>query len=202
MRFKNRGIVLFAAGIVLGMVTIKSIDAQQEKGLGVRVNHVGIAAKHLQETLEFYEKTLGMREGFVMRDANGNPTTYGIQVDKYTFLEISQANANRPAGLNHFAVETSNMSDTVAELRKRGLTVPDPTSAGSGAPRNPSGYSSAIKPVVRRPSRNRPLCMMAVRNCRLLAIPDNSKRSNAAAIASIASNRVAAWVDSLAIMGS
>ena len=72
MHLRNRGIVLFAAGIILGMVTIKSIDAQQEKGLGVRVNHVGIAAKNLQETLEFYEKTLGMREGFVMRDANGN----------------------------------------------------------------------------------------------------------------------------------
>ncbi|MEQ1949709.1 MAG: VOC family protein [Bryobacteraceae bacterium] len=145
MRPSTRGLILFAAGTILGMVTIKTIDAQQEKGLGVRVNHVGIAAKNLQETLDFYEKTLGMREGFVMRDASGNPTTYGIQVDKNTFLEISQANANRPAGLNHFAVETPNMNATAAELRKRGLTVPDPTSAGSGAPHSSINDPNGIR---------------------------------------------------------
>jgi hypothetical protein len=69
------------------MVTIKSIEAQQDKGIGVRVNHVGIYVKNLQESVDFYTRTLGMREGFVMRDKSGNPTTMYVQVDKYTFLE-------------------------------------------------------------------------------------------------------------------
>ena len=134
MRHWTRGSVLFAAGLVLGMVTIKSIEAQQDKGIGLRVNHVGIYVRNLQESIDFYTKTLGMREGFVMRDKSGNPTTVYVQVDKYTFLELAQANADRAVGINHVGFQTENMSDTMAELRKRGITVPEPTSVGSGAP--------------------------------------------------------------------
>jgi len=134
MRRWIRGSVLFAAGLLLGMVRIKSIEAQQDKGIGVRVNHVGIYVKNLQESVEFYTRTLGMREGFVMRDKSGNPTTMYVQVDKYTFLELAQANADRPVGINHVGFQTENISDTVADLRKRGITVPEPTSVGSGAP--------------------------------------------------------------------
>jgi methylmalonyl-CoA/ethylmalonyl-CoA epimerase len=134
MRNWIRGSVLFAAGLVLGMVTIKTISAQQDKGIGLRVNHVGIYVKNMQDSLDFYTKTLGMREGFVMRDKNGNPTTHYIQVDKYTFLELSQATADRPAGINHVGFQTENMSDTAAELKKRGIMVGDITSVGSGAP--------------------------------------------------------------------
>ena len=134
MRSWIRGSVLFAAGLLLGMVTIKSIDAQQDKGIGLRVNHVGIYVKNMQESLDFYTKTLGMREGFVMRDRNGNPTTHYIQVDKYTFLELSQATADRPAGMNHIGFQTDNINDTMAELKKRSVMVPDATSVGSGAP--------------------------------------------------------------------
>jgi methylmalonyl-CoA/ethylmalonyl-CoA epimerase len=134
MRFSIRGAGIFAAGLVLGMIAIKSIDAQQDKGIGVRVNHVGIYVKNLQESVDYYEKTLGMREGFTMKDRSGNPTTYYIQVDRNTFLELSQSTPERPVGINHVGFQTDNMSDTMAELKKRGVTVPDPTSVGSGAP--------------------------------------------------------------------
>lgn len=134
IRRYTRGSVLFVAGLVLGMVAIKSIDAQQDKGIGVRVNHVGIYVKNLQESVDFYTKTLGMREGFVMGNRNGNPGTMYVQVDKYTFLELSQSTPERPVGINHIGFETQNMSDTVAELKKRGITVPEVTSVGSGAP--------------------------------------------------------------------
>ena len=134
MRRWTRGSVLFAAGIVLGMITIRSIDAQQDKGIGVRVNHVGIYVKDLQESVDFYTKTLGMRQGFVMGNRNGNPGTYYIQVDKYTFLELSQSTADRPVGINHIGFQTENMNDTASELKKRGITVPEITSVGSGAP--------------------------------------------------------------------
>ncbi len=134
MRRWIRVVGIFAAGLILGMVTIKSIDAQQEKGIGVRVNHVGIYVKNLQESVDYYEKTLGMREGFTMKDKSGNPTTYYIQVDKNTFLELSQSNAERPVGINHVGFQTDNMNATAAELKKRGVMVPEPTSVGSGAP--------------------------------------------------------------------
>ncbi len=134
MRNWIRGSVLFAAGLVLGGVTIKTMDADQDKGIGLRVNHVGIFVKNMQESVDFYTKILGMREGFVMRDKNGNPTTHYIQVDKYTFLELSQATPDRPAGLNHVGFQTDNISDTLAELKKRGITFTEVTAQGSGAP--------------------------------------------------------------------
>jgi hypothetical protein len=46
-----------------------------------------------------------MREGFVMRDKSGNPTTMYVQVDKYTFLELAQANADRAVGINHVGLQ-------------------------------------------------------------------------------------------------
>jgi len=134
MRRWIRGSVLFAAGAVLGMLTIRTIDAQQDKGIGVRVNHVGIYVKNMQESVDFYTKTLGMREGFVMRDRNGNPTTHYIQVDKYTFLELAQSTPDRPVGINHIGFQTDNISDTTAELKKRGIAFAELTSVGSGAP--------------------------------------------------------------------
>jgi methylmalonyl-CoA/ethylmalonyl-CoA epimerase len=134
MRRWIRGSVLFAAGLALGMITIKSIDAQQDKGVGLRVNHVGIYVKNMQESLDYYTKTLGMREGFVMHDRNGNPTTHYIQVDKYTFLELSQSNADRPVGISHVGLQTENMSDTLSELKKRGITFAEVSTVGSGAP--------------------------------------------------------------------
>jgi methylmalonyl-CoA/ethylmalonyl-CoA epimerase len=134
MRFSIRGAGIFAAGLVLGMIAIKSIDAQQDKGIGLRVNHVGIYVKNLQESVDYYEKTLGMREGFTMKDRSGNPTTFYIQVDKNTFLELSQSTPERPVGINHVGFQTDNMSDTMAELKKRGIMAPEPTSVGSGAP--------------------------------------------------------------------
>jgi len=134
MRRWIRGSVLFAAGLVLGGVAIKSIDAQQDKGIGVRVNHVGIYVKNLQESVDYYTKTLGMRQGFIMGNRNGNPGTYYIQVDKNTFLELAQSTPERAVGINHVGFETQNMSDTAAELKKRGITVPEVSSVGSGAP--------------------------------------------------------------------
>jgi catechol 2,3-dioxygenase-like lactoylglutathione lyase family enzyme len=130
----NRGLILFAAGIVLGMVALKTVEAQQDKGIGLHVNHVGISVKNLQESVDYYTKTLGMRQGFVMGNRNGNPGTFYIQVDKNTFLELSQSTADRPVGINHVGFETQNMADTAAELKKRGIEVPEVTAVGSGAP--------------------------------------------------------------------
>jgi catechol 2,3-dioxygenase-like lactoylglutathione lyase family enzyme len=134
MRSWIRGLALFAAGVALGMVTIKTISAQQDKGIGVHINHVGIFCKNFQESIDYYTKTLGMREAFVFRDKEGKVTTSYIQVDKNTFLELAPATAERPAGLNHIGLQADNIGDTVAELRKRGITVNDARAGNSKAP--------------------------------------------------------------------
>lgn len=134
MRRWMRGASLVALGVILGMVTIKSIDAYQDKGIGLKVNHVGIYVKDLQESVDYFTKTLGMRQGFIMGNRNGNPGTYYIQVSKDTFLELAQSGPDRPVGINHVGFETANMKDTAAELTKRGIKYPEVTAVGSGAP--------------------------------------------------------------------
>ena len=129
-----RGASLVALGVILGMVTIKSIDAYQDKGIGLKVNHVGIYVKDLQESVDYFTKTLGMRQGFIMGNRNGNPGTYYIQVSKDTFLELAQSGPDRPVGINHVGFETANMKDTAAELTKRGIKYAEVTAVGSGAP--------------------------------------------------------------------
>ena len=52
MRRWTRGSVLFAAGLVLGMVTIKSIEAQQDKGIGLRVNSATASDKASQDNVD------------------------------------------------------------------------------------------------------------------------------------------------------
>jgi catechol 2,3-dioxygenase-like lactoylglutathione lyase family enzyme len=134
MRNWIRGSVLFVAGLVLGMVAIKTVSAQQDKGIGVHVNHVGIFVKDFQQSIDYYTKTLGFRNAFVFRDKDGKVTTVYVQVSKETFLELAPATAERPAGINHIGMAADNISDTVAELRKRGVMVTDPRVGNSNAP--------------------------------------------------------------------
>jgi catechol 2,3-dioxygenase-like lactoylglutathione lyase family enzyme len=118
----------------LGVLASRSIEAQTEKSIGLRVNHVGLSVKDLKESVDYYTRTLGMRQAFIMGNRNGNPGTYYIQVDKDTFLELSQATPDRPVGINHVGFETQNMKDTAEALQSHGVTVPEVSSVGSGAP--------------------------------------------------------------------
>ena len=72
----------------------------------------------------------------------------------------------------------------------------------AGAPWKPSGYSSAMKPVVSRPSRKRGCCISADTKSMLCPGPSISNRSSAAIWASIAASRVGPQVTSFAIIGS
>jgi len=65
-----------------------------------------------------------------------NQTAIYLQVSKSTFIELQQANAQRPAGVNHFGLEAPNIKNTVATFKQRGATATEP-----GAP---SGFSHAI----------------------------------------------------------
>jgi hypothetical protein len=57
-------------------------------------------------------------------------------VSKTTFIELQQANAQRPAGINHFGLEAPNIKNTVATFKQRGAMASEP-----GAP---SAFSHAI----------------------------------------------------------
>jgi catechol 2,3-dioxygenase-like lactoylglutathione lyase family enzyme len=128
-----RGSMLFVAGLVCGLA-VQTTMAQNE-GSGVILNHVGLAVPSIPDAASFYIQKMGFREAFRNSDAQGNPTAIYIQVSKNTFIELQQANAQRPAGLNHFGMEAPNIEKAVAFFKQRGATATEP-----GAP---SAFSKA-----------------------------------------------------------
>ena len=66
------------------------------------------------EAAAFYTEKMGFKEAFRNSDAQGNPTAIYLQISKNTFLELQQANAQRPAGVNHFGLEAPNIKTAVA----------------------------------------------------------------------------------------
>ncbi|HEY6347232.1 MAG TPA: VOC family protein [Bryobacteraceae bacterium] len=131
MRRLLEGLILFAAGIGLGIFLMQPTAAQersaQEKPApGLRLNHVGIYAKDYDRSMNFYTKTVGLREAFTIRGNDGKPTLTYLQINRDTFLELAPASAERPAGLSHIGIWPEDLNATVAALRARGVTVADP----------------------------------------------------------------------------
>lgn len=120
-----RGLALFVAGLVTGILFMQPSRAQQEKAGGWRLNHVGVFAKDYDESLNFYTKTMGFREAFSVKNNDGKPTLTYLQINRDTFLEIAPAN-NRPAGFSHAGIWVDNINEAVAALRQRGAKVEDP----------------------------------------------------------------------------
>ena len=128
-----RGVMLFVAGLAVGL-TVQTTMAQSDSS-GVLINHVGLAVPSIPDTAAFYIQKMGFREAFRNSDPQGNVTAMYIQVSKGTFIELQQANAQRPAGLNHFGMEAPDINKAVAFFKQRGVMATEP-----GAP---SAFSKA-----------------------------------------------------------
>ena len=124
-----RGLTLFVAGIVVGTVMISPSLAQQS-GNGLRLNHVGIAVKDFQESLNFYTKVMGFKAAYSMPSPDGKPTTTFLQISRDTFIEMAPATANLPAGLTHMGILTDDANASVTQLRQAGATMPEVRSGG------------------------------------------------------------------------
>jgi catechol 2,3-dioxygenase-like lactoylglutathione lyase family enzyme len=136
-----RGLALFVAGVLVGL-TAQIIVAQDRAVVGL--NHVGISVPSIGEAAAFYTETMGFREAFRNTNDQGQPTAIYLQISRDTFLELQQATAERPAGLNHFGLHVNNIADAVALFRQRGATASDP--------RGPSAFSGAILANVTDPN--------------------------------------------------
>ena len=120
--------MVFLFGLLLGSVLVPGVAQQQRLAGENYVNHVAIAVEDFDEAFAFYTQKMGFREAFTVRDANGRPTLAYVQVNRNTFVELQQANANRRPGLNHFGLHVENLRATAATLKERGVTVEEPRS--------------------------------------------------------------------------
>jgi len=142
-----RGFFLFVAGILVGTVIQTTVAQSPSAQPAVRLNHVAISVPDVAEAMTWYGEKLGFRE--VVRNTNpqGQLMAAYIQVSRDTFIELQQANAQRPAGLNHFGLEVPDIKNTVATFRQRGLMVSDP-----GAP---SAFTGGILANITDPNAGR-----------------------------------------------
>jgi catechol 2,3-dioxygenase-like lactoylglutathione lyase family enzyme len=127
-----RGALLFAAGLLCGLAVQTTFGQNAVVGL----NHVALSVPDIPEAAAFYTERMGFREAFRNTNDQGQPTAIYLQISRDTFLELQQANAQRPAGLNHFGLHVENARAAVEMFRSRGATVTDPT--------GPSAFSGAI----------------------------------------------------------
>jgi catechol 2,3-dioxygenase-like lactoylglutathione lyase family enzyme len=140
-----RGLVLFVAGILVG-VTAQSGLAQQPGQ--VVLNHVGISVPNVNEAVAYYTQKMGFREAFrgPVDQATGQPALVYMHISRDTFLEIQPVTPQRPAGISHFGLQVPSMKEAVARYRANGATVSDP---------NVSANTKALLANVSDPNGNR-----------------------------------------------
>jgi catechol 2,3-dioxygenase-like lactoylglutathione lyase family enzyme len=127
-----RGIVLFLTGIVVGLAVQTGVA---QKRTDVYINHVGVAVPSVPDALAFYTQKMGFREAFRQTDKDGKLVSAYVQVSKNSFIELQEANAQRPAGVNHFGLAVDSIEDAVKMFRAGGATASDAT--------GPSAFSHA-----------------------------------------------------------
>jgi catechol 2,3-dioxygenase-like lactoylglutathione lyase family enzyme len=120
-----RGLGLFVAGILVGVAVQTTIAQNQTPGVEM-MNHVGINVPNIPEAIKYYTEKMGYREAFRATNAAGEPTLVYLYISRNTFLELGQANAERPAGFTHYGLVVNNAASAVAAFKQRGVTVTGP----------------------------------------------------------------------------
>jgi lactoylglutathione lyase len=119
-----RGAMLFAAGLLVGLA-VHVAAAQNAGGRVVMMNHVAVNVPDIPAAVTYYTEKMGYREAFRVNDDKGAPRIVYLHISRNTFLELNQANAQRPAGFNHYGLHVDNVKDAVSRFRQNGVTVTD-----------------------------------------------------------------------------
>ncbi len=111
---------VIAVVIVLALLTISPVAAQDNPNSGLSLSVVGIGAKDYAESLNFYTKVMGFRPAFSFSPNGKTMNTY-LQLSRDTFLELQEVSATTAPGFTHIHMHTADTDATVARLRKAGV---------------------------------------------------------------------------------
>jgi catechol 2,3-dioxygenase-like lactoylglutathione lyase family enzyme len=114
--------MLFMAGLFAGLVVHAGMAQNAGNGV-VMMNHVAINVPNIPEAVKYYSEKMGYREAFRVNDDKGQPRLVYLHISQNTFLELNQANAQRPAGFGHYGLHVQNVAEAVAKFRTNGVTV-------------------------------------------------------------------------------
>src|ERR1700722_18770008 len=122
-----RGFAFFVAGTIVGLgVTAAAQSVSSSHGI-VGLGFVGVSVPNLYSAVEYYTKTLVFPEAFRQLTAAGEPQFVMVQVSKDTFIQLWPATAQRPPGIEHFALQVENLPAVAAMFKQRGGLVSDVT---------------------------------------------------------------------------
>ncbi|HJT87982.1 MAG TPA: VOC family protein, partial [Bryobacteraceae bacterium] len=128
-----RGALLFAAGLLAGMVIHQGMAQNSNTVATVMMNHVGISVPNIDEAVAYYTQKLGYREAFRLNDKNGRPRIVYLHISKNTFLELNPVAPGGRVGFSHYGLVVGNAAQAVARFRRSGLTVTDPVTSDTRA---------------------------------------------------------------------
>lgn len=120
-----RTTLALVVGILVG-VAAQAALAQKGAGQVQMMNHVGINVPNIPEAITYYTQKMGYKEAFRATNDKGEPTLVYLHISRDTFLELGQANAQRPAGFTHYGLVVDSGSAAASLFRQRGLTVSEP----------------------------------------------------------------------------
>jgi catechol 2,3-dioxygenase-like lactoylglutathione lyase family enzyme len=120
-----RTVLVFVVGTLVG-VAVQATLAQNGQSQVQMMNHVGINVPNIPEAITYYTQNMGYKEAFRAANDKGEPTLVYLHISRDTFLELGQANAQRPAGFTHYGLVVNNGTAAVSLFKQRGLTVSEP----------------------------------------------------------------------------
>jgi methylmalonyl-CoA/ethylmalonyl-CoA epimerase len=118
-------------------VSAKPLDVPKEKGISmfVGMDHVGIAVKNLDDAIHVYRAVLGFKlEGVhvlaerkvkVAMISTGGKTQIELLEPLSSDSTIAKFLESHGEGIHHFAVEVKDIEGTLAELKRKGVTLID-----------------------------------------------------------------------------
>lgn len=102
----------------------------------MKINHLGIATKSIEESLKFWEKSLGLENVHteVVEEQKVRVAMLPIGESRVELLEptsddspISKFLEKRGGGIHHIAVEVENIEESLAKLKAEGARLIDET---------------------------------------------------------------------------
>ncbi|NMA86791.1 MAG: methylmalonyl-CoA epimerase [Tissierellia bacterium] len=99
-----------------------------------KVDHIGIAVKNLEEALEFYENTLGIKcvETEVVEEQKVKVAFLPIGDTEVELLESTEEDGpiakfieKRGEGIQHIAYRVDNIEEAIVELQAKGIRMID-----------------------------------------------------------------------------
>jgi len=127
-----RGSALFLSGLLAGIFIMGATASPQEERTALTLNHFGLYVQNMDDSTKYYTENFGFKKVFSFTDGAGHPVTY-LQIDHNTFLEMTPADKDHPAGFSHAGILSTDVKSTVASLQKKGLKVEDVHLGGTKA---------------------------------------------------------------------